>query len=68
MEIEKKPSTNEETYRIYNYFKKYPGILLSAVSVLTAVLAVVANALAFFVPIYQIPKMEHQYTKVGPSF
>ena len=42
MEIEKKPSTNEETYRIYNYFKKYPGILLSAVSVLTAVLAVVA--------------------------
>lgn len=47
MEIEKKPSTNEETYRIYNYFKEHPGILLSAVSVLTAVLAVVANALAF---------------------
>lgn len=32
MEIEKKPSTNEETYRIYNYFKSiqvyyYPPFL-----------------------------------------
>lgn len=55
MEIEEKPSANEETYRVYNYFKERPGILLSAVSVLTAVLAVVANALAF---LYQYIKLQ----------
>lgn len=29
MEIEKKPSTNEETYRIYNYFNAFIIILKS---------------------------------------
>ena len=68
MEIEKKPSTNEETYRIYNYFKKYPGILLSAVSVLTAVLAVVANALAFLYQYIKFQKWNINILKWGLPF
>ena len=68
MEIEKKPSTNEETYRIYNYFKEHPGILLSAVSVLTAVLAVVANALAFLYQYIKFQKWNINILKWGLPF
>ncbi|WP_346670278.1 hypothetical protein [uncultured Subdoligranulum sp.] len=68
MEIEKKPSTNEETYRIYNYFKGHPGILLSAVSVLTAVLAVVANALAFLYQYIKLQKWNINILKWGLPF
>lgn len=68
MEIEEKPSTNEETYRVYNYFKEHPGILLSAVSVLTAVLAVVANALAFLYQYIKLQKWNINILKWGLPF
>lgn len=68
MEIEEKPSANEETYHVYNYFKERPGILLSAVSVLTAVLAVVANALAFLYQYIKLQKWNINILKWGLPF
>lgn len=68
MEIEEKRSANEETYHVYNYFKERPGILLSAVSVLTAVLAVVANALAFLYQYIKLQKWNINILKWGLPF